>query len=113
MDAAFEKFSSQRGDPKERRAAQQAFEEDLRKGNWEEAEKRLEAIGRAAADPITSNGRVRIEVLRVLSDEQREKLVAENPVLLRQHWSPRMNWAPQERLRKRQGKAARPGASSP
>jgi hypothetical protein len=91
MDAAYARYqsaSSTRG----AQAARAAFEAALRQGNWPRAREQLDAWMGQLATPVRALALLKIDVLSLLSDEQRKRLHASLPQLLEGSWRPRVNW---------------------
>jgi len=87
MDGAHRKYAED-GSARQIRQSRAAFKRALIDGNWETARKELDAIAR----PTLQEGTLKIEVLRLLSTEQRELLVRRFPTVFRRKWKPTTDW---------------------
>lgn len=70
--------------PEERRRAE--FHEALVQGRFDEARKELEKLSQLAAASVSTRGRLKIDVLSVLSEEQHKQLVDGYPRLIYKPW---------------------------
>ena len=69
------------------------FHESLVQGNWKDARSESEKIAKAAETAVRIRGILKIDVLSLLEDEQREKLVDRYPRLIYQPWTRAMRGA--------------------
>jgi Spy/CpxP family protein refolding chaperone len=83
MDGHLETF--RRAEPDESPRAE--FAEALASGKWREARELLKQLEARAVESIRSRGQLKIDVLAVLNDEQRKKLVERYRRLIDQPWS--------------------------
>ena len=92
MDALFEKFQKQRANPAQHR---EAFHAALRQGKLDEARKELAAWADSESAQVRAAGGLKLEVLSLLSAEQRTQLQAMHPNLVGAVWVPRPAWVAQ------------------
>lgn len=85
MDAYLEAFRQTA--PPDGQETFASFMEALGAGEWKEARSELKRLSEQASAPIRARGELKIDVLSVLSDEQREKLAERYPRLIRQRWT--------------------------
>lgn len=93
MDARFEKFETfekqERTNPFE---AREAFHAALRQGKLDEAQGALSAWADSESAQVRASGGLKLEVLSLLSAEQRKQLQAIHPNLAGALWVPRPAW---------------------
>jgi Spy/CpxP family protein refolding chaperone len=97
MDAAYQRLEQglQRDRPK---GMQGDFYAALEAGDWDRARSQLAAVPKTLPNPVHPMLEQKLAVVQLLTDEQRRRLAAERPDLLRRHWNPRPAWtAPQQR----------------
>jgi Spy/CpxP family protein refolding chaperone len=70
--------------PKDRRP--DAFHETLVQGDWKKARAASDKVVKLAADSVRLRGALKIDVLSLLSDEQRQKLIDQYPRLIYKPW---------------------------
>jgi Spy/CpxP family protein refolding chaperone len=73
----------------------EAFHETLVQGDWKAAHKEREKLAKSAAKSVKMRGTLKIDVLSLLSKEQREKLVDLYPRLIYKPWRRSMRGASQ------------------
>jgi len=67
-------------------AGVEVFHQALAKGDWARARTELDALSAQAAVPVRSRGELKLNVLKLLSDEQRAKLTEKFPRLVSHPW---------------------------
>ncbi len=86
MDTFLTGFFKQAPRPNDRQKNMSVFTSALAKGDWEAADKAVEAMAAAAAKPIHVTTGLMIDVLQVLSPVQLRTFTARYPELLRRPW---------------------------
>jgi hypothetical protein len=71
----------------------EAFHETLVQGNWKAARGESEKLAKSAETSVQMRGTLKIDVLSLLSKEQRETLVDRYPRLIYQPWRRAMRGA--------------------
>ena len=87
MDAVERRYAVD-GSAKRIRGSRAGLRKALIDRDWEDAELELQAI----AEPTLKEGRLKIEVLKLLSAEQHAVLVARVPTVFRRKWKPARGW---------------------
>jgi Spy/CpxP family protein refolding chaperone len=72
----------------------ETFQETLVQGDWAAARKESEKVVQSAAESVRMRGALKIDVLSLLSKEQREILVDRYPRLVYKPWTRAMRGAP-------------------
>ncbi len=62
------------------------FSESLQQGDWSTANDRAKAMAEESGKPLLAQGEMMVEVLRLLSAEQRQKLAADFPGIFKGPW---------------------------
>lgn len=83
LSKAREAQSEFRSKQNERR---EVFDESLQQGDWDAAKKASAELAKLAGGWLERRAELKIAVLRLLDSDQREKLAAEFPRVLRQPW---------------------------
>ncbi len=78
--------------PRDRRP--EAFHETLVQGNWKDARTENEKVAKIAETSVRMRGKLKIDVLSVLSKKQREMLVDRYPRLIYKPWMRAMRGTP-------------------
>lgn len=87
MDAAIQAFLKNRqNSPREQHKALNAFGEALAKGDQETARRHGDSVAQAISDPVRGQIDMMIEVVALLTPEQRQKLASTYPKLLTRLW---------------------------
>jgi hypothetical protein len=94
MDQLFETYRSERKNTARSSSARQPFLEALEHGDMEGARSKLDSWAEGERAAVQAGGKLKIEVLSLLSQEQREALASAYPRLIRRAWAPRPSWEP-------------------
>jgi len=68
-------------------ARRAAFHEALVQGKWDEARAELEKLARLADESVRTRGKLKLDVLSLLTQEQHKKLVDGYPLLIYKPWT--------------------------
>jgi Spy/CpxP family protein refolding chaperone len=94
MDQLFETYLSERKNAARSKNANKRFLEALEQGDGERARKELDSWAEGERAQVRAGGKLKIEVLSLLSEEQRQALASAYPRLIRKNWGPRPSWEP-------------------
>jgi len=83
------------------REARRRFDAALEQGDFPAARRQAPGLGQAVGNTIESRSTLMIDLLAVLTAEQRRKLLSEHPGLLRQPWEEDPRPRPGQRIRAR------------
>jgi len=92
MDQLFETYRSERRNAAKSSNAHDSFLEALGQGDAEWARRELESWVEGERALLQAVGKLKIEVLALLSEEQRKALPSAYPRLIQQVWMPRSSW---------------------
>jgi Spy/CpxP family protein refolding chaperone len=107
MDAAYQSHADTAGRavPRDTRLE---FYAALEAGEWNLARKQLSGVPATLPNPVRPMLEMKLAVVQLLTDEQRQALMARHPDLLRRRWEPRAQWTDAD-VRGRRNPAQRPG----
>jgi Spy/CpxP family protein refolding chaperone len=94
MDQLFGTYLSERKNAARSKNANKRFLEALEQGDGERARKELDSWAEGEQGLVQAGGKLKIEVLSLLSEEQRKALASAYPRLIRKSWVPRPSWEP-------------------
>ena len=94
MGQLFETYLSERKNAARSSNARKPFLEALEQGDMERARSKLDSWAEGERAGVRAGGKLKIEVLSLLSDEQRKALASAYPRLIRKSWVPRSSWEP-------------------
>ena len=94
MDQLFETYRNERRNAAQSSNARDSFLEALEQGDGERARRELDAWMEGERALLQATGKLKIEVLALLSEEQRKAMASAYPRLIRQNWMPRRSWEP-------------------
>ena len=93
MDAAYEQFHKRTSEGPRTGDLRNEFFEAVEAGDWKRGRSILETWREQAVVPIQAMGDLKLEVMPLLSAEQREKLMASYPRIVKRQWRPVVRWA--------------------
>jgi len=93
MDAAFERYSEKLDASRRDRSLHNEFLETLEKGDWARGRELLDQMSSRAAGPHEAMNELKLEVLPLLSDAQREGLLERYPRVIKRQWRPAVGWS--------------------
>jgi len=79
-------FEVQRVAQQKQRENRIAFDDAVGKGDWDAAKKAAEGLHAATADQLGGQDQVKLAVLPLLTDEQRQKLISQYGFIVRRPW---------------------------
>jgi Spy/CpxP family protein refolding chaperone len=94
MDQLFGTYLSERKNAARSSNARKPFLEALEQGDMERARSKLDSWAEGERAGVQAGGKLKIEGLSLLSDEQRKALASAYPRLIRKSWVPRPSWEP-------------------
>jgi len=94
MDRLFETYRSERKNAARSSNARKPFLEALEQGDMERARSKLDSWAEGERAGVRAGGKLKIEALSLLSEEQRKALASAYPRLIRRSWVPRPSWEP-------------------
>jgi len=94
MDQLFETYLSERKNAARSRNANKRFLEALEQPDMDRARRELDSWAEGERAGVQASGKLKIEVLSLLSEEQRKVLTSAYPRLIRKNWVPRPSWEP-------------------
>jgi Spy/CpxP family protein refolding chaperone len=94
MDRLFQTYESERKDAARSSSARKRFLEALEQGDMDRARSEVDSWAEGDRAMVHAGGKLKIEALSLLSQEQREALASAYPRLIRQNWMPRPSWEP-------------------
>jgi len=92
MDQLFTTYQTERKNAAASRGARARFLEALEQGDMDRAREELASSAEGEQAMVRALGKLRIDVLTLLSEEQRKALESHYPRLIRQSWMPRPSW---------------------
>ncbi len=104
MDQLFETYLSERKNAARSRNADKRFLEALEQPDMDRARKELVSWSEGERALVQASGKLKIEVLSLLSQEQRKALASAYPRLIRKSWVPRPSWEPAPSAKRPAGK---------
>ncbi len=113
MDAAFERYSSKLDAVRQNRGLQNEFLEALEKGDWARGRKLLDELSARSTNPHLEMSKLKLEILPILSDAQREKLLAGYPRVIKRQWRPAVGWSRKSGDAHQKGFRGGPGKGGP
>jgi ParB-like chromosome segregation protein Spo0J len=94
MDQLFETYLSERKKAATSSNARKPFFAALEQGDMDGARRELASWAEGERAGIQAGGKLKIEVLELLSEEQRKALASAYPLLVRKAWAARPSWEP-------------------
>jgi hypothetical protein len=108
MDQLHETYKEERKDAARSSNARQRFLEALEQGDTERARRERDSWAEGERAQVRAGGKLKIEVLSLLSEKQRKALASAYPRLIRKNWVPRISWEPRAKPKRTVGEQ-RPG----
>jgi Spy/CpxP family protein refolding chaperone len=103
MDQLFETYLSERKKAARSKNADRRFLEALEQPDMDRARRELDSWSEGERALVQASGKLKIEVLSLLSGEQRKALASAYPRLVRQTWVPRPSWQPRSAPKRPRG----------
>jgi hypothetical protein len=94
MDQLHETYKGEKKNAARSSNARHRFVEALEQGDVERARSELDSWSEGERAQVRAGGKLKIEVLSLLSGEQRKALASAYPRLIRKNWVPRASWEP-------------------
>jgi Spy/CpxP family protein refolding chaperone len=94
MDQLFETYQGDRKNAARSSNARKPFVEALEQGDMDRARSELDSWAEGERALVQAGGKFKIEVLSLLSEEQRKALASAYPRLIRRSWVRRASWEP-------------------
>jgi len=106
MDQLFEAYESERKDAARSSNARRPFFQALEQGDMEQARRELDSWAEGERAAVQAGGKLKVEVLSLLSEEQRKALASLHPRLIRKTWAPGASWEPRPPAKRPAGPSA-------
>jgi Spy/CpxP family protein refolding chaperone len=105
MDRLFETFKSERKNASRSSNAQGRFLAALEQGDMDQARNELDSWAEGERAQVQAAGKLKLEVVSLLSEEQREALESAYPRLIRKNWMLRASWEPRQPSKRPAGRS--------
>lgn len=92
MDAAYASYSERASSGRRTRDVKNDFLAALEKGDWKDARTQLDLWTSQESNPQHAMAEMKLEILQLLSADQRNTLMESYPRILRRPWRPVLSW---------------------